>query len=140
MVGVANDYDASQIFDLWIRVLNNDLLLVLSPADRSTTMLVAFTFVILYVPLELIVSRVAKVLLGIADAMATGTARMAAKINVNFMMIKELGRKSAKVICGKDDKGKVCRHGTVIYSLLEMYVHLSMTHHEDTTTPTLRLE
>lgn len=71
-----------------------DLLLLLSPADKSITMLVAFPFVILYVPLGLIEARVANVPLGIADAMAAGTARMATKIDVNFMMVERRGREA----------------------------------------------
>lgn len=85
-----------------------DLLLLLSPADRSTTMLVAFPFVILYIPLGLIDARVAKVGLGITDAIAAGTARTAAKISVNFMMIKQLGRETrykGSIVCRRGGRG-----------------------------------
>ena len=96
MVGVADDWHTCQISTHAYGDSKRDLLLLLSPADRSTTMLVAFPFVILYIPLGLIEARVAKVPpgLGITDAIAAGTARTAAKINVNFMMIKQLGREA----------------------------------------------
>lgn len=57
----------------------------MSPADKSTTIPVAFPFVILYLPLGTMVSRETK-FLGRADASAAGIARRATIIDVNFMM------------------------------------------------------
>lgn len=62
-----------------------DLLLLLSPADKSTTIPVANPFAIVYVLLEEISARETK-LLGRTAAIAAGIASKETMIDVNFMM------------------------------------------------------
>lgn len=62
----------------------------MSPADKSTTIPVAFPFVILYVLLSSMESRETK-FLGRADARTAGIARRETMIDVNFIMCRGEG-------------------------------------------------